>query len=147
MSATSNDPVPGRGLATVLALATLLLGVACGGAVWMWQRAEGARQRAETAEAEAKQARDELEHKLLGERQARENLEMALAGERMAKGELEVAQQRLAKAHDDLGRIAYAERINQAQREWEGARKEEAWYRWWERGYFWRLFQPNERQP
>jgi hypothetical protein len=100
---------------SLLGLLTLLLGVACGGAVWMWQRAEGARQRAETAEAEARQERDRLATELAGEQQAKGALEVALMGERKARGDLEAAQRLLAKAHDDLERLANAERIHLAQ--------------------------------
>jgi hypothetical protein len=76
---------------------TLLLGTG-GGAAWLWQQAERARRRAEMAEVE---------------------LQAALTGERKAKGEL-------AAANRELGRIAYAERIVLAQREWDGGRVEAA---------------------
>src|SRR5262249_51786267 len=44
---------PALAAAYALGLLALLLGVGGGGAVWLWQRAEGSRRRAEQAEGEA----------------------------------------------------------------------------------------------
>jgi hypothetical protein len=115
---------PAAAAAYGLGLLTLLLGVGGGGAAWLWQRAEGARQRAETAEGEARQARDGLE----------------------------VAQRQLAQAHGELKRSAYAERISLAQREWDLGRVAEARrlhaecdpeQRGWEWEYFRQVFHPE----
>src|SRR5262249_6687854 len=98
-------------------------------------QAEEARQRAETAEGQAKEARD--------------GLAVALTGERKAKGELEVTQQQLDQAHRELRRLAYADRISLAQREWDLGRVKVArrlhaecdpTYRGWEWAFLQRAF-------
>ncbi len=89
---------PAAATAYGLLLAALVLGAGGGAATWLWLRAENALGDAKTAEgnAEAAQTRAEI-----------------------AKGEAETANRGEQEARHQLTRLAYIDRINLSQREWD----------------------------
>jgi WD40 repeat protein len=107
------------------------LGAGGGGAVWLWQQAEGARSRAEGAEQQATKLTGDLREALKGEQEANTSL---------------------SKAREELERFRYVDKINLAQREWQDGRVKLAGqmidecnpkYRDWEWDYLSRVVHPE----
>jgi hypothetical protein len=95
---------PALAAAYGLLAAALVLGLGGGGAAWLWQRAGAARTRAEAAEPDANQARDDLALALKGEQAAKQGEQEARRGEHEAR--------RL------LAESTYTDRVYLAQQEW-----------------------------
>jgi WD40 repeat protein len=113
---------PLRAAVYALLLTAVVLGAGGGGAMWLWLRAERARDDAEAAQqrAEAAQGRAEA---------AKSEAESAKGEAEKAKGDAEAAQRRAETAEGEakaakrqLTKYAYADRISLAQREWDGGR-------------------------
>jgi WD40 repeat protein len=95
---------PALAAACVLGVLVLLLGVGGASTFRLWQRAEGAQQRAEMALQEATATRDQLAVE-------KQSTEAALERERVAK-------EGLAEARRDLERLSYYRAVDLALREW-----------------------------
>jgi len=91
------------GLLTIVAL----LGVLGGGAAWLWQRAESARDQAELSREEATEARDQA-------RREKSQTEAALLREGEAKRLETEARQQEAAAREELDQILYLRRVSLA---------------------------------
>ncbi len=96
---------PAAAAAYGLLLAALVLGAGGGGATWLWLNAEKARGDAVSAKGDAEAAKTRAE---------------------IAKGEAETAKRGEQDARGELTRLAYIDRINLAQREWDGGQVKRA---------------------
>jgi WD40 repeat protein len=110
---------PAAALASGLLFLVLVVGGLGSGAVWLWQRAEEdktraeqEREKAENAEIEAKAARRSAEDARGKEEKAREAAQKAQAQEEQAKNQEK-------KAREELAQVDYLHRVHLAHRYWQ----------------------------